>query len=210
MTTANIMELNPNKQYILCGDISASMQSHDPKCGGLSRYAYMLEKFKSFVQESKDFDPDGPTVLMYGENVHQYSVPSLEAIDNKLNNPIFEGFTNTHLVVGKAWEIHSHEKAVLKKEGKTHAGTVVFLFTDGQPTNEAALERKIIEIANAVDRDDEFSIGFVLVGTIDAHLRNYLNKLDDGLTGKVKFDIVGTTEIEGLTFMKAVNNAINE
>jgi hypothetical protein len=208
--TSNTLELNPNKQYILCGDISASMQSQDPKCGGQSRYAYMLEKFKSFITESKDFDPDGPIVLMFGENVYLYAVPTLDSIDSKLTNPVFEGFTNTHLVVGKAWEIHQHEKSLLKKEGKSHAGTVVMLFTDGQPTNQAALERKIIEIANTIDNDEEFSIGFILVGTIDSNLRAYLDKIDDGLTGKVKYDIVGTTEIEGLTFLKAVNNAINE
>ena len=204
------LELNPNKQYILCGDISMSMRTVDPKCAGQPRYNYMLEKFKSFIVEAEDFDPDGPTIIMFGENIHYYPNTTLAMIDSKLPKDANEGYTNTHLVIDKAWQIHKDEKSELAKSGSVHPGTVVLIFTDGQPTNEAALERKIIEIANAVDKEDEFNIGFILVGTIEPALRQYLNKLDDGLKSKTKYDIVGTNDLEGLQFLKAVNNAINE
>lgn len=203
------VELNPNKQYILCGDISMSMAELDPKCGGVSRYAYMLEKFKSFIKESEDYDPDGPTVLLFGEQVHTYRNTTLDKISSKLDNHPLEGFTNTHLVIAEAWRLHQNEKAILKNGGH-HPGTVCFVFTDGAPTNKAALERIIVQIANSVGADDEFSIGFVLVGTIHPALREYLDHLDDGLKSKAKYDIVGTTAIDNLTFLKAVNNAINE
>ena len=202
------IELNPNKQYILCGDISGSMQATDAKCGGQSRYGYMVEKFKSFIKEAEDFDPDGPTIMLFGESVYQYPNTTLDKVEAQLTNPKFEGFTNTHLVVQAAWDMHKSEKAELAKDSKTHSGTVCFVFTDGDPTNRLALERTITDIANTVDSDDEFSIGFILVGTIEPSLQEYLTKLDDNL--KAKFDIVGTSEIEGLSFLKAVNNAINE
>lgn len=196
---SNIVELNPNMQYILCGDISASMQERDPKCGGADRYSYMLEKFKSFIKEAEDFDPDGPTIILFGEGVTTYENTTLDKVDSLLSHVQFEGFTNTHLAIKEAYRIHQRDKS--------HA-TCVFVFTDGQPTNENALERTIREIANSVNREDEFNIGFVLTGTVPARLREYLNKLDDELGAK--YDIVGVREIEGLTFLKAVNNAVNE
>lgn len=204
------IELNPNMQYILCGDISASMQSVDPKCGGQNRYSYMLEKFKQFITEATDFDPDGPTIILFGEYLKVFLNTTLDKIDETISKVQFEGFTNTHLALQEAWNIHKTEKSNLAKEGKVHPGTTCFLFTDGQPTNQNALERLIIDIANSVDREDEFNIGFLLVGTIDRNLQDYLDKLDDGLGSKVKYDIVGKQSIEGVTFLKAVNNAVNE
>lgn len=206
--TSNSIELNPNMQYILAGDISGSMQTIDAKCMGNTRYSYMLEKFESFIKEAEDFDPDGPTIMLFGENVYTYPNTTLDKVDAKLKSVNLEGFTNTHLAVEEAWNIHKQEKSELAKEGKVHPGTVLFLFTDGQPTNQHALERTIRDIANAVDREDEFNIGFILVGTIDVALQSYLHKLDDSLGAK--YDIVGVKEIEGLTFLKAVNNAVNE
>lgn len=202
------LELNPNMQYILCGDISGSMTANDPRCGGQQRYAYMLEKFKSFIKEAEDFDPDGPTVMLFGEGVKTFENTSLNKVDSMLSNVAFEGFTNTHLVLESAWNLHKAEKSVLAKEGKTHPGTTVFIFTDGDPTNRKALERKIVEIVGNVDREDEFNISFILVGSVPQELRDFLDYLDDGLD--LKYDIIGTTEIEGLSFLKAVNNAVNE
>src|ERR1700685_2340792 len=145
MTSNNQIEINPNMQYVLAGDISASMQAADPKCAGLNRYQYMLEKFESFIKEAEDFDPDGPTVMLFGERVHIYPNTKLADVMDKLAKPTYEGYTNTHLVVEEAYKIHKHERAVLAKEGKAHPGTVLFIFTDGQPTNQAALERVIVD-----------------------------------------------------------------
>lgn len=204
----NQIELNPNMQYILAGDISASMSAADPLCGGIERYAYMLEKFKSFIKEAEDFDPDGPTVMLFGEDVQVFENTTLDQVDSKLSNIRFEGFTNTHKVLESAWNLHYKEKNELAKDGKAHPGTTVFVFTDGDPTNRAALVRVITNIVHNVDREDEFNIGFILVGTVPLELRAYLSKLDDDLG--LKYDIIGVTNIEGLSFLKAVNNAVNE
>lgn len=194
-------EIDPNKQYILAGDISASMQNTDPKCGGQSRYAYMLEKFQQFIKASEDFDPDGPTVLLFGEKVQTYENTNLEAVASKLQSPAFEGFTNTHLAVDKAYELH--------KAGNAGDQTVVLVFTDGAPTNRKALESSIRTIANSIEKDEDFSIAFLTVGTIDAGLQEFLTKLDDELTG-VKFDIVDVKALEEVDFLKAVAGAMND
>lgn len=204
----NQIELNPNMQYILAGDISASMAACDTKCGGQQRYAYMIEKFKAFIKEAEDFDPDGPTVMLFGENVHVFENTTLEQVDIKLSNINFEGFTNTDKVVTTAWNLHKREKADFAHDGKAHPGTTLFIFTDGDPTNRAALVRAITMVVENIDREDEFNIGFILVGSVMPELRTYLNSLDDELG--LKYDIVGVTEIEGLSFLAAVNNAVNE
>lgn len=192
-------EIDPNKQYILAGDISASMQTPDPKCGGQSRYAYMLEKFQAFIQASQDFDPDGPTVLLFGEKVHVYENTTLDAVRTNLVNPTFEGFTNTADVIAKAYQLK-------QASGQP---TVVLVFTDGAPTNRNALQRTITEIANAIEKDEDFSISFLTVGTIEPDLQVYLSKLDDELKG-VKFDIVDVKALEEVDFLAAVKGAISD
>jgi hypothetical protein len=201
-------EIDPNKQYILAGDISGSMESADPACGGNTRYSYMLEKFEQFIKASEDFDPDGPTVLLFGESVQVFQNTNLEAVKANLSNPTFEGWTNTHAVIEKAWELHQAEKAA----AGSHPGTVLMVFTDGSPTNRKAVAETIVKIANTIERDEEFSIAFLTVGTIDADLAAYLEKLDDELQGNggAKYDIVDVKPLEQVNFLKAVAGAISD
>jgi hypothetical protein len=206
-----MIEIDPNKQYILAGDISGSMDSPDAKCGNLTRYKYMLEKFEAFIKTSEDFDPDGPTVMLFGEKVHTFRNTNLEAVQSKLGNPNFEPCTNTADLIDEAYRLHKEEKGQLAKEGKSHQGTILMIFTDGAPTNRAAVERSIVRIANEIDRDEEFSISFLTVGTIAPDLKDFLTYLDDGLKdGKAKYDIVDVKEVELVSFIAAVEGALND
>lgn len=203
------IEIDPNKQYILAGDISGSMDSTDSKCGGLTRYNYMLEKFKSFIKISEDYDPDGPTVILFGEHVHVFRNTNLQAIDEKLSKVSFEGFTNTDKVIDEAFKLHREEKAELAKAGKAHQGSVLMLFTDGAPTNRAAVGRSIITVANTIDVREEFSIIFLTVGTIAPDLQDWLTMIDDNLK-EAKLDIVDVKAIEDVTFLSAVKGALTD
>jgi hypothetical protein len=203
------IEIDPNKQYILAGDISGSMDSTDSKCAGLTRYNYMLEKFKSFIKVSEDYDPDGPTVILFGEHVQIFRNTNLHAIDEKLSKVSFEGFTNTDKVIDEAFKLHREEKAELAKQGKAHQGTVLMLFTDGAPTNRAAVGRSIVAIANTIDRREEFSIVFLTVGTIAPDLQDWLTMIDDNLK-EAKLDIVDVKAIEDVTFLAAVKGALTD
>lgn len=203
------IEIDPNKQYILAGDISASMDSQDAKCSGLSRYDYMLEKFKAFIKISEDYDPDGPTIILFGEHVKVFRNTNLAAVDEKLSKVEFEGFTNTDKVIDEAFKLHREEKAELAKAGKAHQGSVLMLFTDGAPTNRAAVGRSIIEISNAIDTREEFSIIFLTVGTIAPDLKDWLEMIDDNLKG-AKFDIVDVKPLEDVSFLGAVKGALTD
>lgn len=201
------IEIDPNRQYILAGDISASMDSTDQKCGGLTRYNYMLEKFRSFIKISEDYDPDGPTIALFGENVTVYRNTNLRAIDEKLSKVSFEGFTNTDKVIDEAFRLHREEKSELAKQGKTHQGTVLILFTDGAPTNRAAVGRSIAHVANTIDTREEFSIIFLTVGTIASDLADWLRMIDENLKD-AKLDIVDVKALEEISFLGAVKGAL--
>lgn len=202
-------EIDPNKQYILAGDISGSMDTKDAKCGGVSRYQYMLEKFKSFIKTAEDFDPDGPTVLLFGENIKVYANTNLEAVDSKLSNAALEGFTNTHLAIDEAFSIHCKEKTELAKDGKSHPGTILMLFTDGAPTNRASVARSIAHITQNIESRDEFSLTFLTVGTLASDLQEYLSMLDDNLKG-AKYDIVDVKPLEDVNFLAAAKGALTD
>ena len=172
-------EINPNKEYVLCGDISASMTTIDPACANERRYAYMLEKFKMFIKAAEDFDPHGPSIILFGEGYYVFPETTLEKLETqpKFKNIDFEGFTNIHLAIDAAYNIHREKKSEFAKEGKLHPGTMCLIFTDGEPTNRLAVEKSIISIANAIDREDEFNIIFLTVGTVRPELQAYLDEV---------------------------------
>ena len=209
MTDIKKIEIDPNMQYILAGDISGSMSEQDPKCGGNTRYNYMLEKFESFIREAEDFDPDGPTVMLFSDSVKIYRNTTIEKVKNELRMVHPSGYTMTDLCIQDAFRLHLEEKSALAREGKTHPGTVLFVFTDGAPTNREAVKRNIINITRQIEKHDEFNIGFLTVGTISPELKAWLTDLDENLKG-AKYDIVNVSEIESVSFLKAVDKAINE
>lgn len=205
----NNIEIDPNKQYILAGDISGSMTQQDSKCAGLQRYDYMVEKFRSFIKISEDYDPDGPTIILFGEKVTVFRNTTLAAIESKLTRIDFEGFTHTNLVIDEAFKLHREEKVELAKQGKAHQGTVLMIFTDGAPTNRAAVARSIINVANTIDTREEFSIIFLTVGMIAPDLKDWLVMIDDNLK-EAKLDIVDVKALEEVSFLGAVKGALTD
>lgn len=200
-------EIDPNRQYILAGDISASMETVD--CHGNTRYNYMIEKFEQFIKAATDFDPDGPTVILFGENIQTYYNITIDKVKDKLTRTNFEGWTNTNLAIDEAWNIHRQEKSELAKSGKVHTGTCLMIFTDGAPTNRISVANSILKIANAIDREREFSMIFITVGVVAPDLRTWLDMIDNGLVG-AKYDIVSVKSIEEINFLGAVKSALTE
>jgi hypothetical protein len=190
-------EINPDKQYILAGDISASMQSTDCK-DGATRYAYMLEKFKQFLGAAAEYDTDGVSVYLFGQSVHAYPDTTLASVESALANPSFEPMTRTDLVIKAAFDEH-------KAKGDSK-GTVLILFTDGAPSSKEKVQNEIIEITKNIQNREEFSLIFVTVGEIADDLRAFLTGLDDDLKGAA-FDIVDVKEIGEVDFFAAVAGA---
>jgi uncharacterized protein YegL len=203
------IEVNPNKEYIIAGDISASMTTIDSACGGNTRYAYMLEKFKQFIQVASDFDEHGsPTIIMFGERAHVFEHCDLKKVNDLTNWQNFEGFTNLHLAIDAAFGVHKEEKREQAAEKKFHPGTVLMVFTDGDPTNRAAVKRSLEKIVNSVDSEDEFQVIFLTVGTVTRELSAYLEALHDELEDKSvnpnDYDIIHVEKLEDVDFFGAV------
>ncbi len=207
----NNIEINPNKEYILAGDISASMTTKDQACGGNTRYNYMLEKFQSFIKTAEDFDEHGaPTVMLFGERVHTYEHIKFETIGSQLQNIGFEGFTNLHLVIEEAYKLYREDKSELAREKKFHPGMQLLIFTDGAPTNMAAVERIIAKIINEIDNEEDFQINFLIVGTLEPQLKQWLDGLHDKMEDKSinprDLDIIHISKLEDTSFLGAVGS----
>jgi hypothetical protein len=201
-------EINMHREFLLAGDVSASMNQNDPRCDGLTRYKYMLEKFKSFITIAEDYDThqEGVTVMLFGAKVEVFEHTTLKNIESKLNNIEFEGLTMTDLLLDEAFKEHREEKSELAKEGKVHPGTCLMIFTDGVPTNMAATERAVLNIANAIDREEEFDIVFLTVGTMDRSTIHFLDKLKANVK-KAKYNIVSVRSLEETTFLAAATES---
>ena len=203
MTTvseANQLELNQGDNFIFGVDVSASMQTEDC-AGGLSRIDYLKEKTIQFAEEASKYDPDGIDVLTFGHQVTVYEKVTAEnakQIISKLTAP--EGATMTHNLIKRAWELH--------KAGG-YPQTVLFVATDGAPSDPKAVMDVIVDITKKVANATEFNISFLTVGVIDPSLRAYFTKLDDDLKGAVH-DIVDVKALDEVDFVQAFVGALHD
>lgn len=202
VVNANNLELNKGDDFIVALDISGSMSASDCP-GGLSRTAYSLEQFKTFAQEAAKWDTDGVSVYGFGVNVHQFvdvAESNLEATIQKVKSLPYEGATMTHLVIDAAFQEH-------KKQNNEQ--TALLLFTDGEPSDQAAVFATIARITNEVKDEREFNISFITVGQRSSSLEAFLAKLDDAIPG-AKYDIVDVKKLEEVDFFKAFDGALND
>jgi len=203
-----IQEVRPDREYILLGDISGSMTQKDPLCGDQSRYNYMLEKFKLFIKEAAQFDSHGEVdVILFGETIHLFAETTIEKIDSTLNRVQAEGATMTDKALEMAYDRHRAKKKEMAAKGESHPGTVCFVFTDGDPTNKRAVEDVIVDIANHIEREDEFNVTFLTVGTRSNELEAWLSGLHDKVENRISrdFDIIHVERMEKVNFLAAVN-----
>lgn len=199
---ANNLELNKGDDFIVALDISGSMQASDCP-GGLSRTAYALEQFKTFALEAAKWDTDGVSVYGFGVGVHQFTdvqESNLEATIQKVKNLPYEGATMTEKAIQAAYEEH-------KKQANEQ--TVLLLFTDGEPSDPAAVFSTIAKITQEVKDEREFNISFITVGQRSSSLESFLTKLDDSIPG-AKYDIVDVKKLEEVDFYKAFDGALND
>lgn len=195
-------ELNKGDDFIIALDISGSMQTTDCPAD-LSRLDYSMEQFSTFVKEASKWDTDGVSLYAFGVKVHNYpdvATEQLNEIIGQIKAMKLESATMTHLVVQAAFAEH---------KARRNEQTVLFIFTDGEPTNEDALLQTIADITQQVKDEREFNIGFVTVGKRSAGLEAFLTKLDDNIPG-AKYDIVDVKRLEDVDFYAAFDGALND
>lgn len=194
------LELNKGDNFIFGVDVSASMQTADCP-NGTTRIDYLKEKTILFVTEASKWDEDGIDVLTFGHQVVAYEKVTADNAKNLIGAlTANEGMTDTAALIKKAWSLH--------KAGG-YEQTVLFIATDGQPSDREAVKQAIIDITNAVAEEHEFNISFLTVGNIDPGLQAFLAGLDDDLKG-AKYDIVDVKALQDVDFMTAFSGALHD
>lgn len=201
---ARNLELNKGDQMIVAIDISASMRATDCPLGtgGVSRIGYVLETLPAFLTEAQKYDPDGVSIYLFGQRLQAFPDMQADQINAKLSgiSNHLEGMTMTHLAINAAYAEHTKKKS---------EQTFLFLFTDGEPSERESVEQAIINITKDVKDENEFRIGFILVGQTPGELNSWLTSIDDDLSKKgAKYDIVSCGRLEKNDFLNAVSSAL--
>jgi len=197
---ANNLELNQGDNFIFGVDVSGSMQSNDCP-GGLSRIEFLKEKVIQFAGEASKYDTDGIDVITFGHQIKEFNGLTGETAASTikaLTAP--EAATQTHLLINRAYEKHV---------AGGYEQTVLFIATDGDPSDREAVKKSIVDITNKIKDEKEFKISFLTVGVVSDSLSKFLTGLDDDLKG-AKCDIVDVKALESVDFMSAFVGAIND
>jgi hypothetical protein len=131
--------------------------------------------------------------FMHGDEYAQNMQSRLEV--NALFNRVLPEGEDTP-AGAKLGQIIDHYLPLVERD-PTHEPITIVVITDGLPTDQAELERVIVDAAHSLDRNrvkhDKFGIQFVQVGT-DPGASELLHKLDDHLVSRYHIrDIVDST-----------------
>jgi Mg-chelatase subunit ChlD len=196
----NNLELNKGDNFIFGVDVSGSMAMNDCP-NGMTRIEFLKEKVIAFAKEASKYDEDGIDVIAFGHNVTPYTGVTAEKAAEVIGKlKADEAATDTAGLIRKAWDLH--------KAGG-YEQTVLFVATDGDPTDKEAVKQAIIDITNNVGDEREFNISFLTVGQISSPLQAFLTALDDDLKG-AKYDIVDVKALESVDFLSAFAGALND
>lgn len=194
------LELNEGDNFIFGMDVSASMQTKDCP-NNVSRIEYLKEKVIVFAREATKWDKDGIDVLCFGQKVTPHrGVNAEKAADIIGGLKANEGMTDTASLISEAYKMH--------KSGG-YAQTVLFIATDGEPSDRAAVKSEIIRISKDLKDEHEFAISFLTVGNIAPELQSFLTELDDDLK-EAPHDIVDVKRLEDVDFMEAFSGALHD
>lgn len=200
MGNPNNLELNQGDNFIFGIDVSGSMTATDCP-GNLSRIDFLKEKVISFVKEASKYDADGIDVITFGHQVVPYKGITAEKAGDIIG-PLkaTEAATATDKLISEAWKMH--------KDGK-YEQTVLFIATDGDPSDKEAVKAVIANITQQVQDEREFNISFLTVGQPTPALTKFLTGLDDDLKN-AKYDIVDVKQLENVDFISAFAGALND
>ncbi len=204
------LEKMKNRDYVLLIDKSGSMEGNDTP-NGQTRWEYAKESTLAIAKKCAEFDPDGITLAVFASSFKIYENTTPDKVANVFQENSPMGGTTLAPPLKAIFDSY----LTRKKAGQAKAnGEILLVVTDGQPTDESAVAKTIIEFGNKLDNaDDEYGISFIQVGK-DAQASAFLKKLDDDLTSQgAKHDIVDTKtmdEVEQIGLMETLVAALND
>ena len=197
------LEQLAKRDYVLMIDKSGSMEKTDPGTTK-SRWQRAKEFAESLAYKCEQFDQNGIDVVLFGSNFKRYNNVTSAKVEQIFREQSPGGSTNT------AGALESVLAEYRSNPGKP---ITVLVITDGEPDDEKAVEKCIVNHANSISDDSETGISFIQIGS-DAGARAWLQGLDDDLQ-KVgaKFDIVDTKneeEMDNLSLSDIILAAVTD
>ncbi|HEX7852297.1 MAG TPA: VWA domain-containing protein [Sphingobium sp.] len=202
MTVELTAETASEYDFIFLLDASGSMNTPSTVLPGATRWQEAQETIFGAAAYLEKFDADGIDVVLFGGTV--------ELIEGVTSTKVAEIFA--HRTPFGGTPLHDALALVVQKQQRSLKNTVAIVLTDGEPASKESAEAIIVDASNKLERDEQLTFLFVQVGD-DAGATAYLKYLDDGLTGKAKFDIVDTVsaaEAGALDPLALINKAIND
>jgi uncharacterized protein YegL len=147
------MDMAFNREFGLLLDTSGSMRSEDGT--GKSRILRAKELTVSLAYYLADYDKDGIELYTFNSNVKLETGVTPARVEEVFKGIKPFGSTRLDLAldqIGKNFLEEAKSGAYSQATGKS--GMTIFIITDGEPDDPAAVTKKIIELANSVgDRD---------------------------------------------------------
>jgi|SRR6478735_1425565 len=195
-----------DRDFVLVIDKSGSMGTQDQR-GGLSRWEAAAEATTALARKAATYDEDGLTLLTFSSKHRRFdNVTDASQVARIFEEEEPNGSTNLDGVLGAVFSDYLTRKG----KGQTKPnGEIAIIVTDGAPDDRTAVKNAITAFTQRLDRDEEYGMLFLQIGT-DPAARTFLKQLDDDLKG-AKFDIVDTLTMDELgdkTLTEALAGAI--
>jgi uncharacterized protein with von Willebrand factor type A (vWA) domain len=180
------------RDYTLIIDRSGSMAIKDQP-GGRSRWATARESAHALAARCEELDPDGITLYVFGSKFRRYDNVTADRVGQVFLENEPAGGTDLAGVLTHAFGSYFDRKRAgeTKEEGET-----IVVVTDGEPDDQKAVMKTIVDATRRLDRDEELGVSLVQVGK-DPLASRFLKALDDDLVRVgARFDICDTITLE--------------
>ena len=182
------------RDYTLIIDKSGSMSNRDVS-GGRTRWQAMQEATSAVARRCEQFDPDGITVYLFASRFKRYDNVTAAKVDQifQENEPM--GSTALDAVLQNAFDDFFRRKAAGQLKPN---GDLWIIVTDGEPNDQRAVMKVIIDATRKMTRDEELGLSFIQIGK-DPLATRFLKVLDDEfMRAGAQFDICDTVTMEDM------------
>ena len=179
---------------VLLIDKSSSMSevdclSMDRRWGMISRWDWCREQTTDLAQQAGSVLKRGISVVLFSGSTMIFPHVDVTQIPRIFVDNHPAGQTNEDKALGAILDDYFQRRA--SNHGKI-APLLVAIITDGRPTNEEKVRRKIIEATQNLQSPDEVKLTFLLIGQ-DPKGMQFIQEMDRGLVAQgAKFDIVSS------------------
>ncbi len=180
------------RDYTLIIDKSENMSTSTPEAQ-TNLWSVVKETTIDIAKQCEQFDFDGLTLYLYGDNFERFKCLSKTQMREILDKTAPSGIAKLSEALQDAISKYFERRflGLSKPNGET-----LIVITASEPVDAEKVQQTIIEASQQMTHDEELGISFIQVGT-DAKAGKFLQKLDNDLQSMgAKFDICDTVVLE--------------